>query len=478
MITAKKSARFILLFALLFLVLPFALRALQGNVYLVGENSYYHARIARQISGQGVPGADNFIVGGRDYVINPYHIILALFAFAFGAAAASKILPFILGLIGVYLLYILLDKFRVGSWKKVVIAGIFVLSPVFIYVFCVSGPACLALVLSLAGVFFLTKKTRIFSLLSFVCFGVVSLFGVLHAVVSAFIVFFYCFRYRKRLKKGYWLIAGIIFVLLSYAVPLYLSSESTGFAGAELLSSFFADVGCGAGFSIFALLLALVGYSFVWRHKTRFYLLYVFSIAVIMGSYFFSDLVIYANLVIVFLAGSAFVILARMSWRLKILRDLTLIVLFCGLLFSAFTAVFCLQDSLPNSALVNSLVWLDLNSEEGAVVFSHHSNGFWIEFIADRPVVLDGLFSRTPGASERYSDSRDLFYTDDLENAKDILSKYGVDYVLISENMVGGLVWENRESGLLFLLTNDETFKKVHQNSYVAIYEYVSEGGQ
>jgi len=39
-----------------------------------------------------------------------------------------------------------------------------------------------------------------------------------------------------------------------------------------------------------------------------------------------------------------------------------------------------------------------------------------------------------------------------------------------------GLVWDKKGKGLDFLLSNAETFKKVQENSYVTIYEYVYGG--
>ena len=354
--------------------------------------------------------------------------------------------------------------------------GILILSPVFIHTFNVSASACLILVLNLAGLFFLMKKGRLYTALSLIFFSTAALFGIPHAIVSAFIVFFYSFRYKKRLQRGYLIITAIFFVLLSYSLPAFIASEKAGFVTVDLLSAFFSDLGGAAGFSVFAVLLALVGYALVWRYKKQYYLLYAFSILLIIYSFFNNDMMIYSNLVIVFLAGFAFVHFARMKWSLKILRDFTLIVLFCGLLFSAFTTVFSLQESLPNNPLTNSLIWLNLNSEKGDVVFSHYSNGFWIEFISKRPVLLDSLLRQTPDVNDIYFDSKQIFETDDLDKAREMLSKFNVTYVVITNNMYDGLVWPEKGQALDFLLTNAETFKKVQENSYVTIYKYIYEG--
>lgn len=470
---ADVYTKLVLIAALLFLVLPSGMRAMEGNVYLIGGESYYHARIAEQIAEGNFPDADSGIASGRDYVFSPYHLLLAVFALFFGAFAASKIVPLLLGLLCVYLFYLVLSRLGVGVWVRLVMLCLFVLSPVFIYVFNVSGPSCFILTLSLAGLFFLMRPGWLNTAFSLVFFSIVAMFGVAYAVVSVFIVFFYAFKFKKKARRGYVVIAAVVFVMLSYSLPWYIASEKADFVAKSLVVSFFSDLGGVSGLSVFAFLLALAGCGLVWRYKKQYYLFYVFSILLVVCSFFNNDLLIYSNLVVVFFAGIAFVHFSRMHWSLRVLRDFTLIVLFCGLLFSAFTAVFALQNSLPNSPLVNSLVWLNLNSGEGDVVFSHYSNGFWIETVSKRPVVMDGLFHQTRDAGALYFDSIQLFEANDLGKARSLLSKYNVKYIVITENMYDGLVWRSKDEGLGFLLSNAETFKKVQENSFVVIYEYV-----
>lgn len=475
-ITHKQAGQIILLLALLFLLLPSSLRALTGNVYLMGDEPYYHARITQQIIDVGIPDFDELIFEGRNYLLNPYHVLLALFAFPLGALSAAKILPLILGLLSVYLFYLLLLKFKVNSWTKWVVLFVFILSPVFIYTFNFASPAGFILFLNFAGLFFLTRKSKASTAVSAVCLSIASLFGIMHALISAFIVFFYCFQYKKRLRKGYLILSLIALSVLFYSFPFFLASNSVDFVSKNLISYFVSDLGGCAGFSIFALLLAIFGYVLVWKHKKKNYLLYVFSILLIVLSFFDNSLLIYSNLIVVFLAGISLIFFARMKWNLSILREFTVLVLVCGLLFSALNASIDLRDSQPNTSLINSLIWLKLNSDNQQVVFSHYSNGFWIEQLSGQPVVMDSLLKWTPDVNSRYFDSNQAFMTDDLSVARKIFSKYDVKYIIITKNMYNGLVWEQKGKNLDFLLTNAETFKKVHENSYVQIYEYIYDG--
>ena len=475
-ISKKQMAKIVLLLALLFLLLPSSLRAIKSNVYLMGDESYYHARIAKEMIEEGLLEKDSYVFNARDYVLNPYHVLLAGFALLFGVLTASKLLPLLLGLLCVYLFYAILKDLKIDPLVRFAASGIFILSPVFIYAFNISGSACFILSLNLAGLFFLMKKSKASTFVSLLCFGIASMFGILHALVSAVIVLLYSFCFKRRLKKGYLILAAVVFVMLSYSLPVYLNLEKVVFASPDKLSSFVADIGGIAGFSIFAVLLAVLGYVLVWRYKKKYYFIYVFSFLLIVYSFFNNSLLIYSNIVLAFLAGVAFTNLAKMRWKLKVLRNFTLLILFCGLLFSAVNASVALQDIQPSPTLINGLIWLNLNSGEEERVFSHYSNGFWIEFISDRPVILDGLLEQTPNVNNLYFDSNELFQTTDIDLARKILSKYDVKYIVITDNMRKGLVWDKEGKGLDFLLSNAETFKKVQENSYVTIYEYVYGG--
>ena len=43
-----------------------------------------------------------------------------------------------------------------------------------------------------------------------------------------------------------------------------------------------------------------------------------------------------------------------------------------------------------------------------------------------------------------------------------VIQELNIDYIIITDEMKYGLVWTEDEQGMLFLLRNNETFKKIY----------------
>ena len=125
----------------------------------------------------------------------------------------------------------------------------------------------------------------------------------------------------------------------------------------------------------------------------------------------------------------------------------------------------------PDLGTTSSLEWLQ--SQNFGVVFSHYEKGFWIEGIANKSVVMDGLFDYSPDVEQRYNDSMTLFNSRNLKNTMTILDKYNVTYIWIDNKMKTGQVWEKENQGLLFLLKNSEKFKRVYYLNKIEIWKYI-----
>ena len=64
-----------------------------------------------------------------------------------------------------------------------------------------------------------------------------------------------------------------------------------------------------------------------------------------------------------------------------------------------------------------------------------------------------------------------MFYTRDFEIAKSVIEKYNIKYVYITPDMKNGLVWNEPEEGLLFVLEfSGNNFKKVYNNNEVEVW--------
>lgn len=159
------------------------------------------------------------------------------------------------------------------------------------------------------------------------------------------------------------------------------------------------------------------------------------------------------------------------KWESGIIKYLTIILLISGLVFSGLSFLSKIPQLPPNKDMINSLEFLRDRTNPGDIIFSHQNNGILINSIARRPNIIDLNSAYAPNVKERLKDSKTLFYTRDFEIAKSVIEKYNIKYVYITPDMKNGLVWNEPEEGLLFVLEfSGNNFKKVYNNNEVEVW--------
>ncbi|KHO44961.1 MAG: hypothetical protein QS98_C0014G0012 [archaeon GW2011_AR3] len=473
---------FALLAAAIILSLPIILRHIDGNPYLPGEHSYYNARIAQAYSKDNqIITYDPLSYGGRPYVFDPYPIALSSLSRLVGIESASRTLPFMLGIFSVLLLFMILKSLNVNPKHSFLAVVIFICSPLYIDTFSKSKSAGFAIFLFLLGSYLFISENLFIASLSTIIFLVMPLFGVAHAASAILILLAYSISFRKI--KRY--LAVFIPVTLLSAVYLILlnltlTSEAPGFAQTSFVSSFFAGIGSAAGISIFVIILSVQSIFITWPKKERFWPVYtiiaVLSLLVLLNK----DFVLYANIAICALSVLAFFHLIKSRWEIKLLKKMTLLVLVCGILFSAINNVATISKAEPSVKTVAALSWLGQNRysiglAEGTML-SHYSNGVWIEYFTGMPSFMDSKFEFAPNPNGRYEISEEIFQSRDLKTVVSLLSQNNIRYIFIDEKMKEGLVWKRPDQGMLLLLKNNETFKNIYDQDNMEIWEVISFG--
>ncbi|MCK4521850.1 MAG: hypothetical protein KAU20_04705 [Nanoarchaeota archaeon] len=472
-ITEKKAILFIILLAVIILSIIPVIRFLRYDSMPIGDKPYYDARISEHILEKGMPQHDSMIYGGRDYLFNPYHFILAGFSYIFGISFSLILLPFLTGLLSAILFYLLLKKLKVKLEKRFLVSIILILSPVFIYIFSVSNRHCASVFLILLGFYLFLKKGKVFFILSLIIFLLLPFFNFLNSIVVVLLLFAISKINKERSKQIKIIIALILIISVFYYTPLYFKPGlfEKPFAGINEMTYFASDLGGLMGFSIFAIVLALIGIGITWKYKKELAIVYLIMILLFLTGFYLDYANIYLNFFIAFFAGIAFLKVIEMRWQIKLIRNLTLLLLIYGILFSVTSYVNRVVISDPNDAVFDALDFLDENSNKDSIVFSHYTRGFWIEYKAKRQVVMDSLFDYY-NAKQRFADSNNIFCSRDLEKTKSLLNKYNVDYIFVDSTMKKGMVWE-RESGLWYLFRNKETFNNIYDKKGVEVWEYL-----
>ena len=452
----KDSFSFVLMLFVAFVVLsaPLALRYAEGTSLVIGEESYYHARIAGQMISGSLSPADTLVYNERPLYFGPYHVLLALFGKYIGIDLASVAIP----------VFLSLGKFGVVGSRRVIMSLLLISSPSFIGTFIQSNPHALAVPLYLVGLYLLASSRSISLspkvLLGFFVLVATILFGVFNFVLLIILLLGYYTVERRKMMVFFLVLAFLFVVSLVY----YLLFSIPG----SLVSVLVSDLG-GSGFGVFSLVLLAAGIILCWKDRYSFFLPFALLLSLLsMLLLFRMPVVAYLGFIVAVFVGEGLYRLLNMDWNLPLIKRLTVLLVLCGLLFSYVSFSSRMYNLGPDPEIIESME--ALKAMEPGLVLSHYSNGFWIEYFAEKPVFLDGF--SVLDSERRLEDSKAIFISRDLDETRRLLSKYNVRYIFIDESMVEGEVWSRKDDGLLFLLRNREVFENVFDGKKAEIFEY------
>ncbi|RMF55531.1 hypothetical protein D6745_02015 [Candidatus Woesearchaeota archaeon] len=460
----------IITLSLIILFLPHLLRLSSGNEQLVGSKTYYHLL---KTSDENIEN-DELVIGSRPAEFNPYYIFIRKLSAFIPLLLLARYLPILFGVLSVFLLYLILRKHGIGVIQANLSVLIFVLSPTFIFVFTTFEPLSFLFLTSLIGFFLLVHGKKWSFYMSLPFFLAIPLFGKLESLTLVILLLIYSFLKKENAKQIAIIITLILLVFLLIQVPFYSTygyPEKAEISSKGLLTNYVSEFGSIYGFSSFSIIIALGGFVVLWSRKNKNILPYLLILIIFISSLFFEETRLYVSILYSLFGGFCLVTLVRYKWELEIVKIFTFILIFCGLIFS--TTIFIQRLSLaePSQGVYDSLVWLRANTNDNDVVFSHYSNGFFIESIAGRKVILDEKFDYTPNINERLRNSKTIFYSRNLEATKQALQKYNISYIWINDKMKNGLVWRKSDEGLLFLFSNRRTFINVYNESGIEIWK-------
>ncbi len=440
----------IFLLALVMVALPLHLRFAHNNPTLAGKEPYYHARMAVELL-EGIPKTDDKIVNGRPYILQPYHLVLAA-GYRLIGPLAFNLLPVLFALLSYLFFWLLLRKFNVPEGTQLWILLAYALSPPLMTVSTIGTPHAFILFLLMSGAWLLNN----WWILAILNFSIVSLSGLAYNVTAILFLLILLLTQKKNVKQ---ISAAIVLSAATFIIGRYPSTTSLP----QGISQYFSDLGGIYGLSIFAALLSIVGAVLVWEHKKSYYGAYAIVLGFLVASFFFPDLLVFANIPVSALAGVALAKLSQRKWKLKFLRQAALLVLFCGLLFSSISQAVILADRQPTPAFFKALEF------SPGTVLTHEDYGFWVQ-AAGHKAVMDPLAKDLPEAAEQSWDAAAMFSSTDLEKARLLMRKYNVTHVLITPEMQHGQLWEREGQGLAFLVENSETFKRLETGSNIGVW--------
>ncbi|MEM2916109.1 MAG: hypothetical protein QXT19_02010 [Candidatus Woesearchaeota archaeon] len=476
----KLIVKAIIVFGVLLLLLPVMIRVFNGMPLMPGSESYGHARMAGIIAQSGIPKYDP-AMPERRYVPNAFDILLAGFAKLLGIEAAAMLLPLVLGVLSVLCFYAVLKRWQLPLLTVLSIMVVFVISPFFVSTFTQAISRSLELFLFIL-LFLLVSPPKgkrsadadiLFVIIAVFVAALLSSFGIIPAL-AAFALPMLLRTVSKRIPASMLASSLAAFiVLVVVALPQFLQQEQAPFGKPVFVVQAISDFGGTSGLSLFAWLLALMGFVLLWQFKKKYYAAMIAMGITLVVSLITPSALPAAHLLTAFLAGNTLAFLAGRKWAFDDMRVLTVFVIVCGLLFSTLTQGIFLARGPPTKEIKDAAVAIKSLLPGKTILLSHPNNGFWLEYWSGRQAYLDDWPSLTPGIATRWAVAQAVWHSQDITNARALLYKHKIGALVITGDMKDGLVWDLPEQDLLFLLRNNETFKNVYHSALVDIWAVI-----
>ena len=462
---------FLVVLAVLVLSMPNLFR--ESSNY-IGEDPYFYIRIAELIESKDF-SYDELSYSGRDFTYSlAQPLIFSFFRNFLPEGFVINVIPIILGLLSLLLFYLILKDFYVEPNVIYLSLMVLAISPPFIYIFS-SYNKFTAITLVLLLTFYLFIKNNNLNLISYLLFLIIPFFGYQYSLLGLSIILIYCIK-RHKMKKfflAFFLSLTSLSLIYSPFLYKYGFSDSSCFDKTVKYGFLFSDLGSSFGISIFIIFLTFFGLSYLWKSKYRYLPIYSLLVLFIIIIIFNPTFIVYFNFILSLLAAFGFIYLIRSKWESETIRKLTMWILVIGLIFSTVTFIGEKSSEQPSKNLYDALDFLSVNTRLDEVVFSHYNYGVFINSITNKKNVMDSRFSFAPNLKERYQDSQDLFYTRDFNVTFSISNKYDIKYILITREMKEGLVWNEKDEGLLYLLnTFTDNYQRIYENEDVEIWRY------
>ncbi|RJQ17256.1 hypothetical protein C4573_04355 [Candidatus Woesearchaeota archaeon] len=453
-IPEKTQVFLLIVLCTLVLLAPGTIRTLQKNPLPYGAETAYASRILQQ--NQYDP------VQERPTTFNLLFYGVSRISFM-EQAMLLKLLPFVLGMLSMLMLFLLLRKER----NYLFIIFLFIASPVFIYVFSSLNALSAIIFLNLLGFFIFLQKR---GWLSCFVFAIIPFIDVLAFFLTAILLMSYAVYQKYKIRDVYIIIVvsllPLMYMITQNTISIHQYFDLTG------IHELFVEFGVLAGISLPLLILAIIGIAIKWPQQRLLFAAYLLLILFFIGAMYSTMITIYLGFLLPFFGGFALRYFLERKWSIQVLRNITLLLIFCSLLFSVISFVDQTTQEKPNPEMVHALTILKDFSDKQELVFSSPQNGFFIEKYAERKAFLDGKSYEYPDYTIKKETYETLIASRNFETTSALLEKNNIQYFYIDTQMKQQL-WNNREDGLLFLLMRSRNFVRIYASADIEIYQYV-----
>lgn len=464
LLNAKNYFWVLLVFCIVLLFLPLFIRDRYNGGLLVGSESYKSLRFGKEIKESGLISYDKLSYGGKPFVEEKgWYALLSI-----NPEFMVKLLPFIFGILSFIVFYFLVAKIK--PELKGISSLLLVLSPSFLYLFSVATKYTVAIFFILLGFYLISIKKN---WLAYIAFLISGFFSILSLLFSILLLLFLALKNRK-FRDFYSVLICFIFVfvvqfhnIFSLGLP-----ESVFLLNNFTFSNFFSFIILGLGgkygVGFFVLVLALIGIYNYYREKYKFLFFYALLFLLLFISFYLTFLFSYISFLLAFFAAIGLIPFLYGNWKSGLLKFLTLLVIFCGLLFSVLVFYDRVNSFEPSPEFFGAISFLK-EQQTNSFVLSDYRNGEYITY-AGKSSFLDNNYFYAPNFTARMNIANFLFNTTDIDTAVSTLNNNNISYILIDSKMREE-IFDNRDERFLFLLKySPNIFAKVYNNTEVELW--------
>ncbi|MBI4448147.1 hypothetical protein HY643_04145 [Candidatus Woesearchaeota archaeon] len=455
-------------FLICFAVLATTMLIRASSRLYAGKDAYFILRFANDLS-----LFDSLSYGGR------------FAAYNFGTPAiisilpqqTIKFLPILIGLLTLLLVSKILITIKLPKDVQFLSLIALSISPPFIYLFGTLNTYFLPIFLIVLGFYLFTQDKKIYLAAFLFVSSIIPFFNIGFSYVFFVILFFYM-RFKKIEKKKIFLYGLLLTTFFaatqaSYALTKAGPPESLSFISREeglhfRIQTLISDLGGVFGVGIFSILLGAAGIFSEWKNKYKNRFAFFSTATLIVIAAFRTETVLFLNFFLSALAAYGIIDLVKREWESATMKQFMILILICGLIFSAISHINQLNEAQPSDGVISGLNFL--KKQPAGVVFSHYSRGIWINY-AHKKNVMDENFLFAPQQNERYVDSERLFRTRNEEETRELVKKYNITYVWMDERLKREL-WTEDEDGLIFILKYSGKWAKIYDKKNVEIWKF------
>ena len=438
------------------ILMPLLISIFSGSDFFYGE-AKYHLRISKLAPMQGFGGIDYLTVNGQKLDYGAYHAILHFLTRLLPQTFSVILLGLITGVITIFLYYLALLRLGLSDNRAIFACAIVLFSPEFIELFGTANPIGIGLMGSLLGFMLYQRKDFIGHFLAFISFFFAATCGPIPAIGSAVLLVFSVLLERKR--QGFVFLAGCAFVMTVMLRSGFLPLRVNG--PADFPFGIIADLGFSPGIGIFSILTAIVGTYVLWKRKMEYWPIYVSTLILFLLVFFFSaDAINYLMFSIAVFSAAAIFRFIEGSWEFGQIRNVLLVVILCGFMFSFVSYASSISARSYDQDLLDSLRWL--KSASSGAVLTAPKYSYLVQSVAEKPVFLTPTSNTT------------ILFERNSKRLLNVLNPSKVKYIVIDDQMRNGLIWKRDDEGLLFALRDQNYFKLIHVKGKTQVWALTS----